>query len=114
MAKIAAASTDGIHINEHFGRAAFFRIYELTDKSCDFLEVRDAVAVRQHMREHDKSDFDRLVELLSDCDAVLAVRIGEGAAAYLIEKGLRVFEASGPIEAVLQHMRDRNFLETIE
>lgn len=102
MTKIALASTDGIHINEHFGKAVFFRVYEIKDDNYSFLELRDAIAACQHARTHSQSDFDRVIDLLSDCDAILVSRIGEGAAAYLISKGLRVFEVSGEINAVFE------------
>lgn len=32
MLKVAVASTDGIHINEHFGRASEFMIYEVDEE----------------------------------------------------------------------------------
>ncbi len=101
MARIALASSNGDDIDEHFGRAKFFRIYELTRDGYSFLESRDAVAACQHARTHSKTDFDRIADLLSDCDALLVQRIGEGAASYLISKGVRVFEVSGSIDAVL-------------
>lgn len=101
MAKIALASRDGVRVNEHFGRASFFRIYELSDEGYTFIESRDAVAACQHARTHSKTDFDRVIDLISDCDALLVEKIGEGAAAYLISKGVRVFEVSGSIDGVL-------------
>ncbi len=101
MTRIALVSNSGVYIDEHFGRARFFRIYELTDDGYSFLESRDAVDACQHARRHDKTDFDRIVDLVSDCDALLVQRIGEGAASYLISKGVRVFEVSGSIDAVL-------------
>lgn len=100
MSKIAVASSDGININEHFGRAIFFRIYEVKDGEYTFVESRDAVAACQHQRSHSQTDFDRIIELLSDCDAIFVSKIGQGAAAYLISKGVRIFEAEGPIDAV--------------
>lgn len=102
MAKIAVASTDSVNINEHFGKAAFFRVYEITDGNYSFLELRDAVAACQHARTHSQTDFDRVIDLLSDCDAVFVSKIGEGAAGYLISNGLRVFEVSGEINAVFE------------
>ena len=101
MSKIAAATSDGFTVNEHFGHAKFFRVYELDEKDYRFIEVRDAVAVTQQSLGHDTTRFDKIIELLSDCDAVLVEKIGEGAAAYLIERGVRVFEVSGTIDAVL-------------
>lgn len=101
MAKIALTSKNGVDVDEHFGRATFFRIYELSANSYSFLESRDAVAACQHARTHSKTDFDTVIDLLSDCDALLVKKIGEGAASYLIAKGVRVFEVSGSIDAVL-------------
>ena len=107
MAKIALASRDGVDVNEHFGRAAFFRIYELSADGYTFLESRDAVAARTHS----KTDFDSVIELLSDCDAILVEKIGEGAAAYLISKGMRVFEVSGSIDGVLNKLIEDKLFE---
>ena len=102
MSKIAIATTGGLTVDEHFGHAKFFRVYETGDTDYTFLEVRDAVATCQHSLGHDTTRFDKIIELLSDCDAVLVQKIGEGAAAYLISKGVRVFEVSGSIDAVLK------------
>ena len=102
MSRLAVATADGFTVNEHFGHAKFFRVYELTDTDYSFIEVRDAVAACQQQLGHDTTRFDKIIELLSDCDAVLVQKIGEGAAAYLIEKNVRVFEVSGAIDAVLK------------
>ena len=110
MAKVAVASSDGVNINEHFGRAAFFRIYELSENCYDFSELRDAVAACQHKHEHSHTNFDSIIELLKDCDAVLVGKIGEGAAAYVISKGLRVFEVSGSIDGVLSYLINEKIL----
>ena len=80
MSRIAVASTDGVNINEHFGKAVFFRIYEIKDDTYSFIYLRDAVAACQHAPSHNQTDFDRVIELLSDCDAVFVSKIGEGAA----------------------------------
>ena len=101
MSKVAVATSDGFTVNEHFGHAKFFRVYDLGDSDYTFLEVRDAVAACQHQLGHDTTRFDKIIELLSDCDALLVQKIGEGAAAYLISRNVRVFEVSGSIDAVL-------------
>ncbi len=102
MARLAVATSDGFTVNEHFGHAKFFRVYDINQSGSDFIEVRDAVAACQHRLGHDTTRFDKIIELLSDCDALLVQKIGEGAAAYLIAKNVRVFEASGSIDAVLE------------
>ena len=108
MAKLAIATGDvGISeinatVNEHFGHAKFFRVYETDDTGYRYIETRDAVAACQHSLGHDTTRFDKIIELLSDCDALLVQKIGEGAAAYLIARNVRVFEVSGTIDAVLK------------
>ena len=102
MSRLAIATSDGFAVNEHFGHAKFFRVYELGENGHTFLEVRDAVAACQHQLGHDTTRFDKIIELLSDCDALLVQKIGEGAAAYLISRNVRVFEVSGAIDAVLE------------
>ena len=42
--------------------------------------------------------------LLDDCGAVIVSRIGPSVAEYLLNKGLRVFEAPYPISAVLEKL----------
>ena len=102
MARLAVATSDGFTVNEHFGHAKFFRVYDINQSGYDFIEVRDAVAACQHRLGHDTTRFDKIIELLSDCDALLVQKIGEGAAAYRIAKTVRVFEVSGSIDAVLE------------
>lgn len=102
MARVAVASKDGKSVNEHFGRAAFFHIYDLSADGYSKVEVRDAVAACQYARTHSESNFDKIISLLSDCDALLVQKIGEGAATYLIGKNVRVFETAGEIDAILK------------
>lgn len=108
MSRIAVSTHSGELIDEHFGHAKFFRVYEISEGGYELLEVRDAVAACQHALGHDTTRFDKIIELLSDCDALFVEKIGIGAAAYLIEKGVRVFEAKGSIEALLQKLSSKD------
>ena len=38
--KVAFATTDGINVDEHFGRAGIFSVYELTPEDYRFVELR--------------------------------------------------------------------------
>ncbi|MBQ8176353.1 MAG: dinitrogenase iron-molybdenum cofactor biosynthesis protein [Oscillospiraceae bacterium] len=102
MYRVAVATSDGISVNEHFGKAKFFRIYEFDDSEYQYIGIRDAVAACQHRRTHNETDFDRVISLLSDCCALFVQKIGEGAAAYLISKNVRVFEVNAEIEPLLK------------
>ena len=104
MPRIAAATANGFTVDEHFGHAKFFRVYDISENGHEFVEVRDAVAACQHSLGHDTTRFDKIIELLSDCDAILVQKIGEGAAAYLLARGVRVLEVSGSIPAVLDRL----------
>lgn len=106
MVRVAIASKDGISVNEHFGRATFFQIYDLSADGYCKAEVRDAVAVCQYMSRHSVTNFERVSSLLADCDALLVSKIGEAAASYFIQKNVRVFEVQGEIVAVLMQLRE--------
>ncbi len=104
MARIAAATSDGISVNVHFGKALFFRIYEIYEDHYEFLEVRDVIAACQHTRTHSQTDFDAVAALLHDCDAIFVQKIGQSAADYLIRKQIRVFEVNAEIEPLLNQI----------
>jgi predicted Fe-Mo cluster-binding NifX family protein len=113
MHRIALASTDGKIINQHFGHAENFHIVDLSESSFSFVESRPTAPACQESSHHD-SGFAAILTLLSDCDAVLVSRIGEGAAQYMSRGGLRVFEAPGIIEEVLNELRQRFFFSDKE
>ncbi|MFT3951213.1 MAG: NifB/NifX family molybdenum-iron cluster-binding protein [Oscillospiraceae bacterium] len=110
--RVAVATTDGKVVNEHFGRAKFFTVFDIGENGIVFAERRDTIAVCREF-SHNESDFDKVIKLLGDCEAVFVAKIGYGAAAYIIQKGLRVFEAPGFIEDVLQKVIDDKLLETV-
>ena len=90
--RIAVASANGRMVDTHFGHAERFDIYDILDSGSAFAETRSAQSAC-HGGGHDTSSFDATLELLRDCEAVFVSVIGYGAAAYLNEKGMRVFEA---------------------
>lgn len=107
MPRAAIATTDGKVINEHFGRAKAFYIVDLTESGYFFTETREINPCCHH-QEHSENDFDKVISLLSDCDGVFVSKIGTVASTYLISHGLRVFEAPGFIEDVMNKViRDR-------
>lgn len=99
--RVAAASSDGKTVDLHFGEADSFYIYDLDKTGFSFLEKRGLERVFGHSAQ----EFDKVSLLLGDCSAVLIAKIGPGAARYLLEKGLRVFEAPYSISAVLDKLK---------
>jgi predicted Fe-Mo cluster-binding NifX family protein len=50
--------------------------------------------------------------MLHDCEAIVVAVIGPGAADYLINRGMRVFNGPGVVEEVLNTIIDKKLLET--
>jgi nitrogen fixation protein NifX len=99
MAKVAVASTDGININEHFGRSREFLIYEVNETGTfQFLETRQIPPATDSEHMHAAS---RAVELLGDVEAVLVAQIGPRAESELLGKGIYALPVTGPIDRAL-------------
>jgi predicted Fe-Mo cluster-binding NifX family protein len=108
--RIAVTTTDRLTVFQHFGRAEAFHIVDIDGDVYSFVEARRAESA---CREggHDASRFDAILELLSDCEAIVTGKIGPGAAEYLLRRGMRVFEGPGVIEKVLDTIIARRMLE---
>ncbi len=116
--KIAFATTDGVNVNEHFGRAGMFAVYELTQEGYRFIETRKFAEGRDMAIEETKGmgqvHDDRVeakVEKLKDCKIVYLTEIGGPSAARLIKKGMmpvKVRETAAIEEAL------KRLLETIQ
>jgi len=107
--RVGFASISGIVVDEHFGSARYWQVYDL-DTEAHFVETRKTAAKCQG---HCEGGFEHLLAVLNDCDAIFVLRIGETAAAYMIEKGKRVFEAYGRIDDInAQLINGRLFEET--
>ena len=93
--KIAFATTDGINVDEHFGRAGKFAVYELTDKDYRFIEIRKFAEGRdieieqtKDMGQIHESKVEKKVDRLADCKIIYLTEIGGPSAARLVKKGI--------------------------
>lgn len=111
MAKVAVASTDGFVINEHFGRANEFLIYEVNDSgSYTLLETRQIV--QKSADSHDQGVAAKTV-LLADVEVVLVAQIGPGAEKILRQRGIIALTITGTIEKALSAYGKRGkFIKT--
>lgn len=93
--KVAFATTDGQNVDEHFGRAGMFAIYDLDTTGYCFVELRRfgdgidrAVAETKGMgRLHEDRVQDKTARL-ADCKIVYLTEIGGPSAARLIRLGM--------------------------
>src|SRR5512147_567610 len=93
--KVAFATIDGKHVDEHFGRAGMFAVYEITDRGSFFVEMRKfaegedkAVVDTKDMGPLHFDAVQSKVDRLADCKLVYLTEIGGPAAARLVKKGI--------------------------
>jgi len=104
--RVAVASTDGKYVNEHFGRAKQFLVFEFNDNGYQFIELRQNLP-SCNIEQSDESGHSRTVELLADCKAVLVARIGPGAEQYLIQHGIKALTIPDFIDEALKQVRNQ-------
>jgi nitrogen fixation protein NifX len=115
--KVAFATTDGVNVDEHFGRAGMFAVYEVSPGGYQFAEARKFADGRDTAVEETRGndvEHDNImrskVERLSDCKIVYLTNIGGPSAARLVGKGMMLIKVKEtvPIEQELHKL-----LETI-
>lgn len=100
--RVAVATSDGIVVNQHFGKADTFRIYDINhDNTVDFKEERTVVPVCRS-GVHDEARMKESVSFFTDCKYLLASRIGQGAVNALEQAGINPMELPGIIEESIQ------------
>ncbi len=98
--QVAVASRSGMIVDQHFGHATEFYIYEYVDGNAVFKEKRP---VGQYCHGADycgenENKMDVIIRTISDCNAVIAMRIGEAPKQKLSDKGIRTFTTYDRIE----------------
>ncbi|MRR12159.1 nitrogen fixation protein NifX [bacterium] len=94
--KVAFASTRGSTVDEHFGRASAFAIYDITPLGADFIELRRVaegdldteVVVTRGMGDLHDAAIAGKIEKLDDCKIVYFTEIGGPSAAKLVRRGI--------------------------
>lgn len=96
--RIAAVSKDGIHVDDHFGKADRFLIYDMDDRMT-FVEERatETLSVGDPGHAFDPDKFGRIAALLKDCRKVYVSQIGKVPAAELNALGIEAVVYSGAI-----------------
>ena len=107
--RIGVASSDGIVVNTHFGKARDFFIYEVaTDGSYELVEKRELEPICESA-DHDEDRLSENLEKLSDCRFLLVARIGNRALYSAQSRGIYAFDVPGPIdESIVKLIRYKN------
>lgn len=99
----AVATKDGKEINQHFGHAERFLIYEVEEEK---LRLVDERAVERYCRfdpDHPlrSHTLQGTADVLKDCRAVVCAMIGEAPKDELTRIGIEAFAIEGEIKEVL-------------
>ncbi|MHB8127487.1 MAG: nitrogenase cofactor biosynthesis protein NifB [Mobilitalea sp.] len=98
--QVAVATKSGMIVDQHFGQVSEFYVYEYSNGNATFKEKRSIRKYCEGTEECDNNEnkIDLIIEALADCNAVIAMRIGEAPKMKLSQKGIRVFTTYGKIE----------------
>ncbi len=102
--KIAFATSDRRVVDQHFGAAEAFAIYELDENEAQLVEVAEFTETEMDGHE---GKLAAKVELLGDCAAVYCNAAGASAIQQLLAKGIqpmRVDEGS-PVDELLSGLQ---------
>jgi nitrogen fixation protein NifX len=94
--KIAFASTDSIHVNQHFGWCEKFYIYDVDGDGYKF--IKDVDSSQKHDDEIDKLEYK--IECLDNSDIVYTSQIGPKAANMVKLAGVFPMKATSEDEKI--------------
>ncbi len=105
--RVAVVSSDGKVINQHFGKASRFLIFDISDGKIELIEIRENKPLCGSADDgHSDDAISRTISLISDCQAVLCARIGGGAEEALINCGIKPIEAPFFIHDALKRIEN--------
>lgn len=106
--RIAVASQSGTDIDQHFGHAERFLIYEYRSGNPQRLSEVRVEKYCSYDPDHPfrHRQFDSIVKALEGCRAVVTAQIGELPRQELLKAGMAPVIASGPISDALKLAHD--------
>ncbi|MBC3888090.1 nitrogenase cofactor biosynthesis protein NifB [Acetobacterium paludosum] len=102
--RFAVVSKGGMLVDQHFGLATDLYIYDYLDNEVQFKEKRVINQYCLGVEECDEKEdkFTRILNQLHDCDAVIAMRIGDAPTRRLEKKGIKIFSTYDRIEEAVK------------
>jgi len=107
---VAVATKGGGIVNQHFGHAKEFQIFEVDANEAKFVGHRKIDQYCQGGYGEDAT-LEHVIKAIADCKAVLVSKVGECPKAELRESGLQVVEAYDVIEKVAREFYDQHVQE---
>ncbi|MDF2587319.1 MAG: nifB [Anaerocolumna sp.] len=97
---IAVATISGMVVDQHFGQVSEFYVYEYFAGNAVFKERRSVDKYCNGNEECDNNEdrISAIIKTIEDCNAVVAMRIGDAPKVKLQNQGIRVFTTYDRIE----------------
>jgi nitrogenase cofactor biosynthesis protein NifB len=118
--KVAVVSRSGTVVDQHFGQAGRFLVYQSDGQENRLLEIKKLAGAygcsRCSQRDivesttppvETKGFIKKMVEAISDCDAVLAIRIGDSPRQMLAAKGVTSYTYCGSVDEGVRAIAQR-------
>ena len=105
---IAVASKSGTEVDQHFGHAENFKIYNYSSDGSELIRQVEVEKYCSFDPDHPfrHRQFDAIVAALAGCRAVVTAMIGELPKQELSKAGIAPVVATGPIEQALATAHD--------
>ncbi|HWT77016.1 MAG TPA: nitrogenase cofactor biosynthesis protein NifB [Mobilitalea sp.] len=98
--QVAVATKSGMIVDQHFGQVSEFYVYQYSKGNAVFLEKRPVNKYCTGAADCDERSekMELIIQTVADCDAVIAMRIGDAPRSRLSEKGIKTFTTYDRIE----------------
>ena len=113
----AVSSKSGVLVDQHFGHASDFYIYEYKNKSIRFKERRSLTKYCQGSEgchgmggSNKEGKMEPILDTVKHCNGVLAMRIGESPKQKLKEKSIETFTTYDRIEEAVKQAAEKLFV----
>ena len=92
--RFAISSKSGINIDQHFGHASEFYIYNYVNGEIEFVEKRSVQKYCNGIQEcgEQEDNITKIINTIKDCNAVLAFKIGVEPVNKLLKEGIHVYQ----------------------
>jgi nitrogenase cofactor biosynthesis protein NifB len=106
--QVAVATKSGLIVDQHFGQVKELYVYEYNSGSIKLKEKRliDQYCSGSEECNEQEDKITTIIDAISDCDAVIAMRIGEAPKHKLKQKGIRVFTTFEKIDDCIKRVAD--------
>jgi nitrogen fixation protein NifX len=98
--KVAFASTNGKHLDCHFGQCPSFSIFEFSEEGYKWLESRSVLEPPPEAEETDR--IGQRLQTILDCKLLFVNSIGNDAAKRVMKAGIMILKSDQGTEVISQ------------